>query len=584
MKIWSLILLASLAQAAAPQQAPRGSLQGVVVRWGSSEPVPQAIVELRADTGSRPIASTATTDKGEFIFPGIAAGRYRLLATRPGFAPAEFGQRRPGGPGQPFTLDPGQQKGGLRFGMSQGATVFGRVLDRTGQPLPFADVRLEKMDYSGGRAGLVAVQSTITNDLGEYRIYWVTPGQYYLRVWATNNQNFGGTMLVNPNGADTTGATFGSTTRPTARVTRVVGLGAGEAFAPIYYPATPDVQSAQLLDLQAGMEFNANFTLLPVRTRAVRGNVVDQSTGQPLQGTLRASIYPVDRYLQTGGTTLQFNNGTFEFSDMRPGLYELGVLAGDFSGRLTVDVPDRDVDVSVRVSSATKVSGKLRVEGQPPEGFPATLAGAAQVVIRGSLSQLSSTVAATGDFEFPKVPVGSYQVGVQPFAPLGDLPLPSGSTPGPAPRARPPVPPIWRDAYIKSIRIGDRDILNGELLVEGQPLGSVEVVIGLNGASLDGRVLNSKQEPVPYATVALIPTGTAPIRLDRYRSVSTNENGQYSLRAVAPGDYVVYAWEDVDAGAWFNPAFARLYESFGQAVQVDEAQKRALDVHTVPAP
>jgi hypothetical protein len=456
--------------------------------------------------------------------------------------------------------------------MSPGATVFGRILDRNGQPLPFADIRLEKLDFKSGRAGLVSVQSTITNDLGEYRIFWITPGQYYLRASASNNQTFGGSMLVNPNGADTSGATFGSTTRETARVARVVGLDAGEAFAPIYYPATPDVQNAQLLDLQPGMEFNASFTMLPVRTRQVRGNIVDQSTGQPVPGTFRGSLYPVDRYLQSGGTTLQFNNGIFQFTDMRPGTYELGIVAGDFSGRQIVDLPDRDVDVTVRLSPVTKVSGTLRVEGS-------TAPGAAQIVIRSSLAQFTANLTAAGTFEFPKVPVGSYQIGVQPFAPLSELPLSPGSAPGPAGRGRPPIPAIWENAYIKTIRIGERDILNAELAVEGQPLDPIEIVIGLSGGSLDGRVVNAAN-----ATVVLVPNSSAPTRFDRYRSVTTNENGQYSLRGIAPGEYALYAWDDVDAGAWFNPGFMRLYESSGQKVQIAETQKQTFDLRAVAIP
>lgn len=75
-----------------------------------------------------------------------------------------------------------------------------------------------------------------------------------------------------------------------------------------------------------------------------------------------------------------------------------------------------------------------------------------------------------------------------------------------------------------------------------------------------------------------IPSGTPPLRFDRYRSASTNESGQYSLLAIAPGEYLVYAWEEVEAGAWFNPEFMRLYESSGQTLQIGEMQKRSLDV------
>jgi hypothetical protein len=578
MKLLRVALLAVLVQSlAAAQQASPASIRGVVVKWGSPDPLPQTIVELRAENGGRPVASTATSAKGEFVFPNVSPSRYRVVTTRPGYAPAEYGQRRPGGVGQVIAVSPGEQKTGVQIGMSEGATVFGRILDRNGQPLPFADVRIQRIDYRAGRAGLVDVQTTVTNDLGEYRIFWITPGQYYVRASATNNQNIGGSMLVNPNGTDTSRASFGSTSRPTAQVTRVVGLQEGESFAPIYYPATPDLQNASLVDLRAGTEMNVNFTIVPVRTRQVRGVVVDQSTGQPVPGMLRVSIYPLDRYLQSGGTTLQFNpnNGVFEFTGMRPGTYEVSALVGDLGGRTVVDVPDRDVEVTLRVMPLIRVSGSVRVEGQPAP------AGPLQIAFRGTLFANDANVSQTGAFEFPRVPVSSYQIGLLPFAPLPDLPTPVGAAPAPPPRSR-TVPAIWQDAYVKSIQIGDRDVFHGELVVEGQPVGPIEVVVSLNGGSVEGRALNEKQEPVANATVVLIPNAATPVRSDRYRSVSTNESGQFQLRGVAPGDYLAYAWEDVDPGMWFSPAFMRLYETSGQPVRIGEAQKQTVDVRAIP--
>ena len=584
MKILGVALIASLIQAAT-QQVPGASVGGIVVKWGTADPLSQVIVELRADGGGRPVASTATSEIGEFVFPNVAAGRYRMFATRSGFAPAEFGQRRPNGAGQGISLAPGERRSGLQIAMTAGATVYGRILDRNGQPLPFADVRIEKMDYRSGRAAVIPVQTAITNDLGEYRIFWIAPGQYYIRASASNNQTYGGTMLVNPGGADTSGATFGATTRPTARVTRPVGLEDGESFAPLYYPSVPSIENASLVELRAGTEFNASFTMIPARTRQVRGVVVDQSTGQPVQSGLRMSLYPVDRYTQTGGTTLQFNpdNGVFRFSGIRSGTHELNAVVGDLTGRLVVDVPDRDVDVTVNVSLPIGLSGRLRFEGQPPAGFPSDLTRVVEIVIRGT-SQLTANTTATGEFEFQKVPVGSYQIGVQPFAPLADLPLPAGAAPSGLTRPRPPVPALWQDAYVKSILMEERDILNGELLVEGRPLSAIVVVVGFNGGLVEGRALNAKQEPVSNAVVLLAPDGPPPIRSDRFRSVSTDESGKFAIRGIAPGNYTVYAWEDVDPGAWFNPAFMRLYESSGQPIRIGDAQRQSLELRVIPVP
>jgi hypothetical protein len=107
-------------------------------------------------------------------------------------------------------------------------------------------------------------------------------------------------------------------------------------------------------------------------------------------------------------------------------------------------------------------------------------------------------------------------------------------------------------------------------------------VVGLNGSSIEGRALSEKQEPVANAMVVLIPNAAPPIRPDRYRSVLTDESGRFQLRGVAPGDYLAYAWEDADPGAWFNPAFMRLYETAGQPVRIGEAQKQTLDVRAIP--
>jgi hypothetical protein len=360
MKTLHIALLAILLQQPAPS-----SLRGTVVKWGTSEPLAQAIVELRVEGGgSRPVALTITSEKGEFSFPSVPAARYRVLATRAGYAPAEYGQRRPNGNGQILTVSPGQEKTGVQIGMSEGATVFGRILDRNGLPLPFATIRIQKIDFRTGRSGLVDIQTTITNDLGEYRIFWLTPGQYYVQASARGTPTFGSAMLVNPGGANTSGTSSQSRTRTMARVTRWVGLEPGESFVPIYYPATPDLQKASLVDLRAGTELNIDFTIIPVRTRTVRGVMLDAATGQPVQGAIRASLYPVERYLQSGGNTLQFisDKGVFEFTEIRPGSYELGATAGDLAARALIDVPDHDVDVTLRALPTVRVAGTVRVE------------------------------------------------------------------------------------------------------------------------------------------------------------------------------------------------------------------------------
>src|SRR6185436_401228 len=98
-----------------PAQAP-GSVEGYVVRLGTSTPVARARVNLRVE-GGNPAAQgrvagplTATTDAGgKFAIPNVPPGRYRLSASRDGFMPAQFGERGGGGPGAVLAVESARQ-------------------------------------------------------------------------------------------------------------------------------------------------------------------------------------------------------------------------------------------------------------------------------------------------------------------------------------------------------------------------------------------------------------------------------------------------------------------------------------------
>src|SRR6185436_13102325 len=102
--------------------------------------------------------------QGEFRFPNVPPGRYRLMAVRPGFTPAEYRQQRPGGTGSPITLSPGQRLGDVTLAMAQGGAISGRMTDRDGQPAQRATVQAFRLSYVDGKPLLITTQSTITDD------------------------------------------------------------------------------------------------------------------------------------------------------------------------------------------------------------------------------------------------------------------------------------------------------------------------------------------------------------------------------------------------------------------------------------
>src|SRR5678815_4634360 len=130
MRFTRIILLFVIVLRLGAQGTAPGSIRGTVLKWGSNEPLAQAIVELRnvADTAGVPLRSTATSSNGEYTFSQVPAGRYRIVATQKGYAPGEYGRKRISGSGVPVTLAAGQAMANAQIELAPGASVSGRCL------------------------------------------------------------------------------------------------------------------------------------------------------------------------------------------------------------------------------------------------------------------------------------------------------------------------------------------------------------------------------------------------------------------------------------------------------------------------
>ena len=66
--------------------------------------------------------------------------------------------------------------------MIPGAILGGRIFDEKGQLMSNAIVQAFTVAYAFGRATLAPLVSKVTDDRGEFRLFWVPPGEYYLAV------------------------------------------------------------------------------------------------------------------------------------------------------------------------------------------------------------------------------------------------------------------------------------------------------------------------------------------------------------------------------------------------------------------
>src|SRR5204862_8132872 len=93
------------------------------------------------------------------------------------------------------------------------------------------------------------------------------------------------------------------------------------------------------------------------------------------------------------------------------------------------------------------------------------------------------------------------------------------------PRFASPSWPSLQRAYVKAIRLGNVDVLNGTLHLDRPPSASLDVVIGTNPGSVQGLVVRNDRAPVPDAPVLLIPDNRR--RNELYQTTNTDASGRF---------------------------------------------------------
>ena len=140
------------------------------------------------------------------------------------------------------------------------------------------------------------------------------------------------------------------------------------------------------------------------------------------------------------------------------------------------------------------------------------------------------------------------------------------------------LPARLQNAYIKSIRFGNSDVLIGPLRLEGKPTALIEVVIGRNSGAIDGQVVN-RQGTLADVSVVLVPNVRR--RTELYRTTTTDVSGRFHLDRVPPGDYKVFSWEEVEDGAWYDPEFLRANENRGVPIRIVDGQTASVQAEVI---
>jgi hypothetical protein len=137
-------------------------------------------------------------------------------------------------------------------------------------------------------------------------------------------------------------------------------------------------------------------------------------------------------------------------------------------------------------------------------------------------------------------------------------------------------------SFIRTARIGGFDVLNSGFTIDGIAISNVEIVVSLRSAILVAGVVNDRQQPVPNATVAIVPDFPRQERFELYQSVKSDASGLAKIDGIVPGNYRVYVWEDIEPGAFRDPEVVRRYQAYARPVSFGESAVESVRVHPIP--
>ncbi len=535
--------------AVAPEPPPYkpeelGTIEGIVRSHLTGEPLKKVNILLNRFGDSRSItqpSSTTTNAEGKFALKGLEPGQYRMSAERPGFVRSEYGAK-PGAMigGTTLSLEKGQSMKEIEFRLSSHSVITGRIVDEEGEPVQYATVQLQRNRFFQGRKQLVPSNSASTNDLGEYRIFGIPAGKYYLSASTRNySLNYAVDRSADPKSE--------------------------EGYAPTYYPGTSEIAASAMLNVPVGrMLQGMDITLRKVRTLRIKGVV----TGVPFARNQvgQVSLIPKDASEMNSfmdRTTSMFRGprGEFEIRGARPGSY---ILRADyieppdlrFSARALIEITNSNVEgVSLTLSSGGEVQGSLRIEGEASlnlQDLNVFLQPRPGSFAMGGYA--SARVKEGGAFSIPRVTPDAYTIRVN------GLP---------------------NEFYLKSARFGDTDILENGLDLEHSSSAGIELVVSGTAANMEGSVVDEKGEPVKGAAVLLRPdTKKQDLLSLLQKMVTTDQNGRFKLPGIAPGGYYLIAFDGVDSMEALDPDLMQQHESAALKVEIKPSTKetRALKV------
>jgi hypothetical protein len=392
--------------------------------------------------------------------------------------------------------------------------------------------------YQGAR-NLVAVGGhASTDDSGQYRMSGLPPGEYVVMGQIRDTWPLEGAP------------------------TQMFG------YAPSYYPGALAPGEAQRIKVGVGQDVgNIDFALVPGRTSRVSGTVFN-AAGMPLAGESVSlsqlvsgpgmnSIFPSSNTARTGP------DGRFSVTNVQAGEYQLAVRPAAGSdqpaqeARQMIQVAGIDIDGLVIVTSS---GGTVR--GQVASDDGTTVPGVDRLSVRArsltpapwtaTLSSGNGRVNADGTFELKWL--------------VGPVELSIGTLTG--------------DWTLKSVELNGRNLADDPIdLAHGETTSGVRVVLTNRPINVRGGLVDETQQPAE-GTVVIFPEDTSRWREGSrtIRSARPDQKGEFSIKGLPAGKYLIAALDYVQDGQWYDPEFLADLRPRAERLSLAESESRRIDL------
>jgi hypothetical protein len=492
---------------------------GSVVDSVTRQPIAKASIRLTGEV----TYGGSTNLEGAFRFEAVKPGEYQFDISHRGYTDSHAVALKPGQTNGTVILKPGEDFTGVMAGLAPEAVVSGHVVDANDEPPAGASVRLLTEKWQHGVRAYEIAASAEVDDRGNYRAS-VPAGVYYAAA------------------------------HPYSRLpTRIAAEPGGEEkhLATVFYPNALTIESSTPVELQAGRQLaGIDFKVPYTAIYHVRGSVVGESGAYMLTLARRE-----ERVLRQINGALVEKDGKFDVSGVEPGNYwlEIEPVRSSLTGRVAVDVSDRDVN-GVKLNAVhLSVDGIARFEGEhgdPLSALTLQLEMLDQLYF-GSGRQFSIG----GAFELKNLMCDRYALTLVPS----------------------------RDAYIKSVLVGGREAPSGLLDFSNCAAAKLEVVVASGTGKVSGTVhwpeVLPGDPPLPGKplSAALVATAGDTGNIGAF-FVPVDAAGHFQFSFVPPGKYVAFATTRPGDGIWQNRDFVNAVSGSGTPVEVSKASEAHVEV------